>query len=738
VEAVLFWGDVEEFKEVAHSAHSVRQLERVTAHALYIYQRYIRPDSPAAVTLSPHAIEQIKEGMARQSNDPTIFDGAQDEVVGHLAPLLEDFENEVAAATAGIAHDTVPPAIERIGDIRMRLGSFTPENLFQLVMNLIDTASTNPALQQIVQHVAGQVMLEECVKFLESVLLFRKEWEGDPSLDTVHSVAHYILEKFVARDSKFSVSLSQACVSELMARKEARNFSEDMFDVARDEVVGVLNQGSFLHLMCEALQADQNTAAASATTTTSSTTTATATAAPTAISTSKDTDKMDGSDPTNPKSLKVLKDRERLLKQFTKEAALIRMIYTQNSEATMASNMSTATATDTSTGDSRHSTPSGRIIVPFGSVDDLPSSVLRSVTAMKVPVEELNANLDVLANILTFTDTKRRQFMSHAMFELHQAGKLVLRANCRPPVLVMSEDDIHTSLSLHQAVQHIKMCKCLGTGSFGQVYKGKRIGRDKKVALPKEFAVKILPHNSQCHRQWNYLEMSFHRMFSGQKYFPELIDLWRVDNELWAIQEFVNGGTLKDIAKTCKIAETDIAYVAQQVLLGLDVLHSAHIAHRDLKSANLMLTSTCTVKIIDMGLCADMSKGPRKQLVGSPWYMAPEIIKNGWSCCKVDIWSLGVCLLELANNTPTHFKSVRRSMWASAVHGLHSVEQPGFKDPSKWSPEFSAFLAQALDLNPTTRPSAKTLLKSEWLRTCSSKKHIEKLVRGMLALKVAL
>lgn len=121
--------------------------------------------------------------------------------------------------------------------------------------------------------------------------------------------------------------------------------------------------------------------------------------------------------------------------------------------------------------------------------------------------------------------------------------------------------------------------------------------------------------------------------------------------------EHLEGGTLDQVAKSVNFTEPQISFVAREVLKALEYLHSENLVHRDLKSSNIMLSIKGEVKLIDFGLCVDISSGKKTAMVGSPFWMPPEMIRRLPHGAKVDIWSLGICLVELANGCPPNVKS---------------------------------------------------------------------------------
>jgi len=178
------------------------------------------------------------------------------------------------------------------------------------------------------------------------------------------------------------------------------------------------------------------------------------------------------------------------------------------------------------------------------------------------------------------------------------------------------------------------------------------------------------------------------------------------DGDLWIIMEFMEGGTLTQAVQKQDFKTEHVAFVAHGMLESLSYLHGMNIAHRDLKSANIMLTINAEIKIIDFGLCCLM-EAPRLQTVGSPFWMAPEMIKHKPHAFPVDIWSFGICLLELANGEPPNRDNGLKALTQVGLHGITQT----LNDPGKYHHSLSDFLQMVFKVDPDARPTAATLLQ---------------------------
>eukprot|EP01126_Amoeba_proteus_P056387 TRINITY_DN7078_c0_g1_i3.p1 TRINITY_DN7078_c0_g1~~TRINITY_DN7078_c0_g1_i3.p1 ORF type:complete len:197 (+),score=39.00 TRINITY_DN7078_c0_g1_i3:83-673(+) len=170
----------------------------------------------------------------------------------------------------------------------------------------------------------------------------------------------------------------------------------------------------------------------------------------------------------------------------------------------------------------------------------------------------------------------------------------------------------------------------------------------------------------------------------------------------------------------CKITgenltDDQLSYVCQGTLKGLSYLHGKGILHMDIKAANILLTEEGVVKIADFGVSEVLKKNEDLKLhddyVGSPLFMAPEIImKTGYND-RADIWSLGITVIELAQGRPpnTDIKSI------DMLPQLAERPPPTFKKPSEFSQQCNVFLFRCLTKDPAGRPSAATLLSDPFV-----------------------
>ena len=199
-----------------------------------------------------------------------------------------------------------------------------------------------------------------------------------------------------------------------------------------------------------------------------------------------------------------------------------------------------------------------------------------------------------------------------------------------------------------------------------------------------------------------------------------------VDDMLWIIMEYMDGGSLTNVATFCEVQEPHIAYFAREVLKALDYMHKHKMIHRDIKTDNVLLKENGEVRLADFGYAARLESGSetRKSIVGTPYWMAPEVIKSQPYSYQVDIWSLGVMCRELAEGEPPYVDSPpMKALFLIANNGICEI-----RDKEARSKEFLDFLDLCLNMDPEKRPTAEALLKHPFISKACEMKYIPPLI----------
>eukprot|EP01125_Pyxidicula_operculata_P020303 TRINITY_DN7489_c0_g1_i1.p1 TRINITY_DN7489_c0_g1~~TRINITY_DN7489_c0_g1_i1.p1 ORF type:complete len:878 (+),score=169.01 TRINITY_DN7489_c0_g1_i1:227-2635(+) len=201
-------------------------------------------------------------------------------------------------------------------------------------------------------------------------------------------------------------------------------------------------------------------------------------------------------------------------------------------------------------------------------------------------------------------------------------------------------------------------------------------------------------------------------------------------NETWILMDYCGIGSVKDVMKVTQegLNEPQTKYIVYHTLKGLAHMHAMNILHLDIKAANILLTEQGNVKLADFGvsvvLKTDEMTKEQKDFVGSPLFMAPEIIKKEGYNSRADIWSLGITIIEMVQTRPpnTDITTIQQ------LPELAERPPPSFSKPKAYSNEFNQFLKNCLVKSPTDRPSAVDLLLDPFMTNVSGPEILKDII----------
>nr|XP_046211518.1 TRAF2 and NCK-interacting protein kinase-like isoform X10 [Oncorhynchus gorbuscha] len=290
-----------------------------------------------------------------------------------------------------------------------------------------------------------------------------------------------------------------------------------------------------------------------------------------------------------------------------------------------------------------------------------------------------------------------------------------------------SLDEIDLS-ALRDPAGIFELVELVGNGTYGQVYKGRHVKTGQLAAI------KVMDvtgdEEEEIKAEINMLKKySHHRNIAT--YYGAFVkkNPPGVDDQLWLVMEFCGAGSVTDLIKNTKgnsLKEEWTAYICREILRGLTHLHQHKVIHRDIKGQNVLLTENAEVKLVDFGVSAQLDRtvGRRNTFIGTPYWMAPEVIAcdenpEATYDFKSDLWSLGITAIEMAEGAPP----------LCDMHPMRALfliprnPAPRLKS-KKWSKKFQSFIESCLVKSHGQRPSTEQLLKHPFIRELPNERQV--------------
>eukprot|EP00002_Diphylleia_rotans_P027259 TRINITY_DN5460_c0_g1_i4.p1 TRINITY_DN5460_c0_g1~~TRINITY_DN5460_c0_g1_i4.p1 ORF type:complete len:593 (+),score=122.13 TRINITY_DN5460_c0_g1_i4:65-1843(+) len=273
-------------------------------------------------------------------------------------------------------------------------------------------------------------------------------------------------------------------------------------------------------------------------------------------------------------------------------------------------------------------------------------------------------------------------------------------------VIHKSHVDFDFQWTMQNPKETFEMLELLGTGTFGTVHRARHRENGFVLAI-KSIKIKGEEGLEEVRSEINILKKLKH---------PNIVSYYGCctinQGELWIMMEYCNVGSVRDFMDMWPepFTEDQIATILSHTLAGVAYLHENKIAHRDIKSANILLDSQGKSKIGDFGVAGQLTRslGKLHDFVGTVLFMAPEMLKDRATYdLSADIWALGITSLELAEQGYVPYCTERIM---TAIRKITTNPPPTFSEPTKWSPQFRDFLNCCLQKDPKKRPKAKMLL----------------------------
>nr|XP_060467509.1 LOW QUALITY PROTEIN: serine/threonine-protein kinase 3 [Panthera onca] len=266
----------------------------------------------------------------------------------------------------------------------------------------------------------------------------------------------------------------------------------------------------------------------------------------------------------------------------------------------------------------------------------------------------------------------------------------------------------------------------LGEGSYGSVFKA--IHKESGQVV----AIKQVPVESDL--QEIIKEISIMQQCDSP-YVVKYYGSYFKNTDLWIVMEYCGAGSVSDIIRLRNktLTEDEIATILKSTLKGLEYLHFMRKIHRDIKAGNILLNTEGHAKLADFGVAGQLTDtmAKRNTVIGTPFWMAPEVIQEIGYNCVADIWSLGITSIEMAEGKPPY----------ADIHPMRAIfmiptnPPPTFRKPELWSDDFTDFVKKCLVKNPEQRATATQLLQHPFIKNAKPVSILRDLITEAMEIK---